>query len=156
MNGIFLIRPYTFEFLREMGKYCEIIVFTAATKEYADSILDCLEITGEYFDYRLYRQHTSFHGISLVKDLSWIGRDLKKTLIIDNIGDNFKLQYANGLHIKTWCGDIRDEEFSALTPLLTKLFKANISNIIPSIKIIKENYKNNANSYADLDLKISF
>lgn len=150
MNGIFLIRPFTFQFLKEMAKYCEIIVFTAATQEYADAILDCLEITDKYFDYRLYRQHTSFHGISLVKDLSWIGRDLKKTLIIDNIADNFKLQYANGLHIKTWCGDIRDEEFSALIPLLINLFKSNPSNIIPSIKMIKENYKNNGSSYVGL------
>ena len=86
-----------FEFLKEMKKYCELIIFTAATKEYADIILDSLEIGEKYFEYRLYRQHTSFHGISIVKDLSWLGRDLNKTLIIDNLSENFKLHYSYGL-----------------------------------------------------------
>jgi len=135
-----------FEFLNEMKKYCELILFTAATKEYADIIIDSLEINQRYFDYRLYRQHTSFHGITLVKDISWLGRELNKIVIIDNISENFKLQNANGLHIKTWTGDIFDEELKYLLTILSKLFKSNTNNIIPYLKIIKENYNKN-NSY---------
>lgn len=135
-----------FEFLNEMKKYCELILFTAATKEYADIILDSLEINQKYFDYRLYRQHTSFHGITLVKDLSWLGRDLNKILIIDNISENFKLQNENGLHIKTWTGDINDEELKYLLIILSKLFKSKVNDIFTYLKKIKENYYKN-NSY---------
>ena len=142
-----------FEFLDEMCKYCELIIYTAATKDYADIILDSLEINRKYFDFRLYRQHTSFHGISLVKDLSWLGRDLRKIVIIDNIADNFKLQNNNGLHIKTWTGDIKDEEFLNLKDLLFKVFKSRTSNILPYLKIMKEYYKRN-NNYSNIDLEL--
>lgn len=182
-----------FDFLTEMKKYCEIIIFTAATKEYADVILDCLEINNinnlnkyekkhfnynidensimnessindsdcsleelyknRLFDFRLYRQHTSFHGISIVKDLSWIGRDMNKTIIIDNIADNFKLQHSNGLHIKTWCGDIKDQELLYLHGLLGKIFIKNPSNVIPYLKQLKDGYKK-SNTYSDVELFI--
>lgn len=143
-----------FEFLEEMKNHCEIVIFTAATKEYADVILDCLEINNNYFDFRLYRQHTSFHGITLVKDLSWLGRDLRKVLIIDNIADNFKLQYANGLHIKTWCGDVKDTEFYHLKNLLGRIFRSKTSNIMPYLKEIKDVYKSTNSTYAGIDISV--
>jgi len=34
-----------------------------------------------------------------------IGRDLTKTIIIDNIASNFKMQPRNGIAIQTWVGD---------------------------------------------------
>lgn len=42
-GGTFLIRPYCFKFLELMSKYFEIVIFTAAMKEYADSILDIID-----------------------------------------------------------------------------------------------------------------
>lgn len=46
------------------------------------------------------------------KDLSKLGRDLKKTIIVDNIPENFSLQPANGIQIKEWKGN--DSEDKAL------------------------------------------
>ena len=53
-NGSLLIRPYCHEFLEEMSKYFELVIFTAAVKEYADSILDSIDKKG-LLSYRLYR-----------------------------------------------------------------------------------------------------
>ena len=39
--------------------------------------------------YRLYRQHALPHGPVFVKDLSRIGRDLSKCIIVDNVAENF-------------------------------------------------------------------
>ena len=39
----FLIRPYTYNFLRNLEKFYELIIFTAAQKEYADWILDKID-----------------------------------------------------------------------------------------------------------------
>ncbi len=39
----FLIRPFAIEFLKEMYKYYEIVIFTSALPDYADWILDSLE-----------------------------------------------------------------------------------------------------------------
>ena len=43
-------------FIRILSKYCEIAIFTASTKNYADIVIDGLDCK-ELIDYRLYRQH---------------------------------------------------------------------------------------------------
>lgn len=43
-----------------------------------------------------------------MKDLGKIGRDLKKTIIVDNVAENFSLQLDNGIFIKTWYNDMND------------------------------------------------
>jgi CTD small phosphatase-like protein 2 len=52
--------------------------------------LDQIDLTNVIVK-RLYRQHTSHNGPFLVKDLSLLGRDMDKMIIIDNISDNFVL-----------------------------------------------------------------
>jgi CTD small phosphatase-like protein 2 len=71
-----------------MEQYFEIVIFTAGTQEYADWALTYLENNG-CIRHKLYRQHAlPFNGY-YVKDLSRLGRDLNKTLIVDNIAENF-------------------------------------------------------------------
>jgi CTD small phosphatase-like protein 2 len=53
-------------------------------------VIDQIDVGGNV-KARLYRQHTSQNGPFLVKDLSLLGRDIEKTIIIDNISDNFIL-----------------------------------------------------------------
>lgn len=60
------IRPYAPEFLKEMSKFYELAIFTAGLQEYADWMLDKLD-PSKLIKHRLYRQHTSLHGTSLVK-----------------------------------------------------------------------------------------
>lgn len=81
-----------------MEQYFEIVIFTAGTEEYADWALTYLENVGS-IKHRLYRQHAlPFNGY-YVKDLTRIGRDLSKTLIVDNIAENFQMQPNNGILI---------------------------------------------------------
>jgi CTD small phosphatase-like protein 2 len=58
--------------------------------------------------HRLYRQHTLQIGAVYIKDLSKLGRDLRKTVIVDNMPSNFQLQPDNGIFIKSWVGDVND------------------------------------------------
>jgi TFIIF-interacting CTD phosphatase-like protein len=53
-----------------------------------------------------------------IKDLSNLGRDLDRTIIIDNITENFLLQPENGITIKSWFFDPHDTALLDLTPLL--------------------------------------
>ena len=89
-DSYFLVRPGCVQFIEQMAKYYEIVIFTAALQEYADQVIDQIDV-GQNIKYRLYRQHTSQNGPFLVKDLSLLGRDIQKTIIIDNISDNFIL-----------------------------------------------------------------
>ena len=137
-GGMFLIRPFCKKFLEEMAEKFEIVIFTAALKNYADSILDLLDPNKKLIKYRLYRQHVSLSGITFCKDLTKIGRDLGKTIIVDNLEDNFKLQPNNGIHIWTWLDDMKDTQLDDLGKILKDLISTNPSDIRPIIKKFKE------------------
>ena len=53
-----------------------------------------------------------------MKDLSRIGRDLSKTIIVDNVAENFQLQPDKGIFIKSWFDDMSDTALFELAPLL--------------------------------------
>ena len=137
-GGTFLIRPYCLQFLEEMGKIFEIVIFTAALKDYADSILDVLDPNKILINYRLYRHHTSLSGITFCKDLSKIGRDLSRVLIVDNLADNFKLQPNNGIQIYTWIDDMKDTQLNDLGKMLKILIAKKPMDLRPIIKKFNE------------------
>ncbi len=82
------------QFLEELSKIYEIVIFTAGMQEYADWVLNQLDVDGSLIHHRLYRQHTinfSKEGPLIIKDLSKLGRPLDKTIIVDNLAENFIL-----------------------------------------------------------------
>ena len=137
-SGTIKIRPYLYQFLENIKKYYELVVFTAATQEYADPIINALETNRKYFDYRLYRIHTIIIDNDFVKDLSKLGRDLSKTIIVDNMEQNYKLQKNNGITIRPFWG--KDNEDSALIDLLEILIKIAEKNldVRTGLKLFKE------------------
>ena len=137
-GGAFLIRPHCFEFLEEMSKIFDIAIFTAGMKDYADSILDVLDPNKRWIKHRLYRHHTSIAGMCFVKDLSKLGRDLNRVIIIDNLADNFKLQPNNGLDIKTWTDEMRDSQLLDIGNMLKDLINKKPSDVRVVLKKIKE------------------
>ena len=138
-SGTIKIRPYLYQFLDNVKKYYELVIFTAATQEYADPIINALENNNKkYFDYRLYRVHTIIIDNDFVKDLSKLGRDLSKTLIVDNMEQNYKLQKNNGITIRPFWG--KDNEDTALVDLLDILIKIAEKNldVRTGLKLFKE------------------
>ena len=155
LNGenTYLIRPHCFDFLNEISSFFEIIIFTAGTKDYADKILNQIDKNKVWIKYRLYREHLTFDNeeFSIFKDLSKLGRDLSKTIIIDNREENFVLQPNNGLLIKTWNGDFEDRELLDLKNILKGIYSygqmIDVRNLVKWIndkKYIESNrpYKN--------------
>lgn len=59
--GQFYLRPFAPEFIEEMSKHYELVIFTAALQDYADWIIDRLD-EKKRISHRLYRQHTSVSG----------------------------------------------------------------------------------------------
>jgi CTD small phosphatase-like protein 2 len=72
-----------------------------------------------------------------VKDLNLLGRDLKKTIIIDNIRENFERQDANGIEIVTWLSDPNDRELDNLQVFLKGLVEAQVKDVRPLISLFK-------------------
>ena len=123
-RGILRVRPGINEFLDEVGKYYELIIFTTATQEYADALIDAVEEDKIYFDHRLYREHAVIIDNDFVKDLTRIGRPLDKIIIVDNMPQNFRLQKENGIIIKAfWGEDKYDTALIDLIPILVNIAK---------------------------------
>ena len=119
-KGRILLRPHVKEFLTEMSKYYEIVVFTAADKQYADWVLDRLDTVG-VISHRLYRCSTSNQNGFIFKDLCKLGRDLTKLLLVDNKPENFAFQPENGIEILSWYDDPLDNALLELKELLVRI-----------------------------------
>ena len=143
-EGISRLRPYLYYFLDLVKKYYELIIFTAATKEYADPILDVIEENkGYYFNYRLYRDSCTIVNNIFMKEISKIGRDVKKSIIVDNMAQNFKMEKENGILISSfWGEDSNDKSLFYLGKILVSVaidmmeskFENDIRNVLIKYK----------------------
>ena len=131
-------RPYLSEFLLNISKFYELVVFTAATNDYADPIIEAIEKKGQFFEYRLYRMHTIVINNDFVKDLSRLGRDMSRIIIVDNMEQNYKLQPDNGITIRPfWGKDSNDMALIDLLDILIKIAK-NKMDVREGISLFKE------------------
>ena len=100
----------------------ELILFTASTKFYADLVVDQID-PDKKIKYRLYRESCSNLGGSHVKDLSKIGRDLSKTIIVDNSSVAYLYQPYNAIAITSWYDDKDDTELYTIMGVLQKSYR---------------------------------
>ena len=131
-EGVLKLRPGVFTFLEKVREYYEIILFTEASEAYTKLMMEAFSNNKNnkmYFDYKFYRQHTIIIGQDFIKDLSRIGRPLDKTIIIDNIAQNFKMQKSNGILIKPFLGeDHNDQALIDLIPILVNIARDEIDS----------------------------
>lgn len=115
-----LKRPYVDEFLRRMGELFECVLFTASLAKYADPVTDLLDRCG-VFRARLFREACVFHQGCYVKDLSRLGRDLRKTVILDNSPASYIFHPENAVPVQSWFDDMADTELLNLIPVFEEL-----------------------------------
>ena len=144
------VRPYLDDFIKELSDYYEIIIFTASYQNYADLAINGIDID-KRIKYRLYRQHTMKIGNTVIKDLSKLGRDLKKIIIIDNCSENYSLQPKNGINLIDFTGNNNDDILLYLKKDLIDLYKKNPDDVRPYLKQIQINMNKRANELINLN-----
>ena len=111
------------QFLKFASEYFEVVLYTAATKEYADAVLGAIDPTGTIFAHRLYRNDCVQAGQGrYIKSLKKVAnRALNKCILVDDNEDNFSANPGNCLIIEPIDLDEQDTELRDLTFILTKL-----------------------------------
>eukprot|EP00831_Metopus_contortus_P034075 TRINITY_DN27229_c0_g1_i2.p2 TRINITY_DN27229_c0_g1~~TRINITY_DN27229_c0_g1_i2.p2 ORF type:complete len:138 (+),score=23.57 TRINITY_DN27229_c0_g1_i2:183-596(+) len=82
------------------------------------------------------RYQRRVHGDNCIKDLSLLGRDLSRTIIVDNLAECFRKQPKNGILVRTWTGDPDDTVLSCLSKLLMNIAnqRGDILPYLPNVR----------------------
>lgn len=132
-NVFVRIRPYLQQFLTEMCKIFEVVIFTASVKQYAIPLVKHLD-RSKYGYKVLHRSHCISTRGHYYKDLSKLGRDLKDVIIVDNSPEVYSLNKENGIPIKSWYEDPCDTELYKLIKILQLLSRVeDVRETIPTI-----------------------
>ena len=119
-----ILRPGLYDFLDNLIKLkCELIIFSSSNEQRGEECINKIEKNKKYFNKRLFRDYCTLIGSSYVKDLSKLGRDLSKTIIIDNDLGCFYLQQENGILIKSFNGEKDDKILFNLIKILKEIIK---------------------------------
>ena len=142
-DNIFILRPGLLSFLNTLKPIYELISFTNESKEMSEKYLKEIETNKKYFDFNLYKEHNILIGRNLVKDISKIGRDMKKIIIVDKLYENIKATPHNGILIKPYFGekDQSDTVLFELKKLLILVHKMGYEDIRTAIKNYESDIK---------------
>ncbi|KAA0052598.1 hypothetical protein IC582_017803 [Cucumis melo] len=113
LNFYVLKRPGVDQFLEALADKFEIVVFTAGLKEYASLVLNHLD-KKSVISHRLYRDSCKEVDGKYVKDLSEIGRDLRRVVIVDDNPNAYVYQPENAIPIPSFVDDPADMELRKL------------------------------------------
>ena len=142
-NGKIKLRNGLFSFLSMIKTYYELISFSCEPILITDRIIHEIESERKYFDYNLIRQHSVLYENNLVKDITLIGRDISKTIIIDDDENCFILNKENGIKIAPFTdNNIRDNILFELKKILILIYKKNYDDVRVAIKDFSNEIKN--------------
>lgn len=113
-------RPHLKKFLETVSEWYELVIFTASQKVYADRVIDQFD-DKKLITHRLYREDCTNVCGNFIKDLSCLGRDLSKTIFIDNSPQAFAYQVENSIPIVSWYSDEDDNELDKLIRILEEI-----------------------------------
>ena len=81
-------------------------------------IIEKLDPYSFFITYKLFRESTRSVNGSIVKDLSYLNRDLSKVVIIDTDSEHVSTHPENAIVLPKWKGESGDRGLVAMIPFL--------------------------------------
>ncbi|CAG7849751.1 Mitochondrial import inner membrane translocase subunit TIM50 Flags: Precursor [Serendipita indica DSM 11827] len=139
-------RPGAEYFLGYLSQFYEIVIFTTQNWYTALPIMEQVDPFSYYATYQLYREATRTYKTHIVKDLSYLNRDLSKVVAIDTVADRYELQPDNAIIVPKWkpgkpgTGDNADGDAGliGLIPFLESL----VIYQVPDVRNVVKEYHN--------------
>ncbi|KRY65242.1 CTD small phosphatase-like protein 2-A [Trichinella pseudospiralis] len=124
------IRPHCRTLLETIRPFCNIVVYSAGSRRYVHDVVEHLDGEKKFFDKVLNRNNCQLENGVFIKDLRKTGYPLERTVWIDDKVESFPFQPYNGIVIKPWIGDPKDEEILRILKLIMHLKKEVYFNIL--------------------------
>ncbi|EAQ93884.1 hypothetical protein CHGG_02119 [Chaetomium globosum CBS 148.51] len=110
-------RPGVDYFLHYLSQYYEIVLFTTVPFANGEPLVRKLD-PYRFIMWPLFREATKYKDGEIIKDLSYLNRDLSKVIVIDTNAKHVREQPENAIILPKWTGDPKDKELVSLVPLL--------------------------------------
>ena len=142
-NNIYL-RNGLIDFLNSVNEYYEVISFTKGNENYSNQIINLIESNEKYFDYCLHKDNATYLNEEYYKDINKIGRNVKKTIIIDDKNNNLGIEDENTIFIKSFIINENDNEnendnvLNNLSSILISIAKEQPHDIRKSLRMYKK------------------
>jgi hypothetical protein len=104
------LRPFLYDFLTEIGKYYEIIIYSNEKEKFIKPFITEIDNENKYFSHCLFGECVQYVNGEYVKDISLIGREIKTCVIVDCYQSSFKNQSENGILVKRYVGDSNSDK----------------------------------------------
>ncbi|KAI0409931.1 NIF-domain-containing protein [Xylaria palmicola] len=129
-------RPGIDYFLRYLSQYYELVLFTSVPVAMGEPLMRKLD-PFQIVVWPLYREATKYKDGEIVKDLSYLNRDLSKVIIIDTKASHVQNQPENAIILPPWKGDKDDTELVSLIPFLEYIFAMEYKDVREVLKSFK-------------------
>ncbi|KAG8833545.1 mitochondrial inner membrane protein required for protein import [Serendipita sp. 399] len=135
-------RPGVDYFLGYLSQFFEIVIFTSQSVQTSGPIIDQLDPYQARIMYHLFREATKSHNGTIVKDISYLNRDLSKVIAIDTAAERYALQPDNVIVLPKWKPGTKgrgehgegDLGLIGLIPFLESVVFYNTSDVRPILK----------------------
>eukprot|EP00754_Rhynchopus_humris_P012637 Rhum_TRINITY_DN14298_c5_g1::Rhum_TRINITY_DN14298_c5_g1_i2::g.73237::m.73237/K15731/CTDSP; carboxy-terminal domain RNA polymerase II polypeptide A small phosphatase len=120
-EGPLYARPGLDELLAMLAERCEPVVWTAGVRAYAQAVIKNIDKKG-VIKHCVYRHKKWFSGCAgYNKDLTLLGRDMDKLVILENTPDCVRGNEANGIVVTDYEGEGEDLTLVAIRELLSDM-----------------------------------
>ncbi|KAI3324658.1 NIF-domain-containing protein [Xylariaceae sp. AK1471] len=126
-------RPGVDYFLRYLSQYYELVLFTSVPVAMGEPLMRKLD-PFQFIVWPLYREATKYKDGEIVKDLSYLNRDLSKVIIIDSKASHVQNQPENAIILPPWTGDKNDKDLVSLIPFLEYIFAMEYKDVREVLK----------------------